>query len=144
MGATDGLHIGFGEAKVLHLALLDQFLHGSCDVFDGHVGIDAVLVEDVNAVDVQTLQRCCGNLLDVLRAAVEAPPSRTSIWIEIKAELGGDHDLFADRGERFAQKQLIGERAIHFGRVKEGEVTIHGGVEERDHLPLVLRGAIGK
>jgi hypothetical protein len=76
VGATNGLHIGFGEAKVLHLALLDQFLHGSCDVFDGHFWIGAVLVEDVDAVDVQALQRCCGNLLDVLRAAVEALLSR--------------------------------------------------------------------
>jgi hypothetical protein len=129
---------------VLHLALLDQFLHGSCDVFDGHVGIDAVLVEDVNAVGVQALQRCFSDLLDMLGAAVHTLPSRTAIRVEVEAELGGDHDLFANWGERLAKQPLIGERPIHFGRVKESDATIHGGVEERDHLLLVLRRSIGK
>ena len=39
----------FGEAEVFHLARLDQFLHGAGDVFDRHVRIDAVLVEQVDA-----------------------------------------------------------------------------------------------
>jgi hypothetical protein len=47
--AADRLHACLGEAKVPHLAFLDQLLHGSRHVFDRHVGIDAVLVEETTS-----------------------------------------------------------------------------------------------
>ena len=50
VGATDGLHAGFGKAEVLHLALLNQFLHRSRHLFDRDVGIDAVLIEQIDDV----------------------------------------------------------------------------------------------
>jgi hypothetical protein len=49
VGAADGFSAGFGEAEVLDLAFLDQVLDGAGDIFDGHVGIDAVLVEKIDA-----------------------------------------------------------------------------------------------
>jgi hypothetical protein len=41
---------------VSHLAGLDKFGDGAGDVFDGDVGVDAVLVEQVDGVDAQALQ----------------------------------------------------------------------------------------
>jgi hypothetical protein len=43
--ATDGLHSRFGKAEVLDLALPNQVLHRSGDVFDGHARVDAMLIE---------------------------------------------------------------------------------------------------
>ncbi|MDZ3835993.1 MAG: hypothetical protein U0S49_01295 [Rhodospirillales bacterium] len=54
------------------LAGLDQLLHRAGDVFHRHVRINAVLVEEVDAVGAQALQRLVGDLSDALRAAVEA------------------------------------------------------------------------
>ena len=48
VGAADGFGAGFRQAEVLDLAGLDELLDGSGDVFDGHVGIDAVLIEEVD------------------------------------------------------------------------------------------------
>src|SRR6185437_2921991 len=42
---ANSLHACFGESEVLHLAFLNQLLHGSGDVFDRNVRIHAVLVE---------------------------------------------------------------------------------------------------
>ena len=64
VGAANGFHAGFGEAEVLDFALLDEFLHGSGDVFDGDVGIDAVLVEEIDGIDLEALERGFGDLAD--------------------------------------------------------------------------------
>jgi hypothetical protein len=47
---------GLGEAKVLDLALVDQLLDGAGDLLDRDVGIDPVLVEQVDAVGAKPLQ----------------------------------------------------------------------------------------
>ena len=49
MRAANRLHAGLGQAEVLDLAFLNQVLHRSGDVFDRDVGIDAVLIEEVDA-----------------------------------------------------------------------------------------------
>ena len=71
--AADRLHAGFGQAEMLDLALLDQVLDRSRHVFDRHVGIDAVLIEQIDAVGPEPLQRGLGDLPDVLRPAVQRP-----------------------------------------------------------------------
>src|SRR5579884_3858169 len=57
VGATDGLYASLGKAEVLDLAFLDKFLHGSGDVFDGHIRIDAVLIEKIDHISLQALER---------------------------------------------------------------------------------------
>ena len=79
MGAANCLHAGFGQAEVLHLALLNQVLHRSRDVFDRHVRVDAVLVEEVDGLDLEPLERRLGDLLDVRRPAVETRAVRPAV-----------------------------------------------------------------
>src|SRR2546425_8053632 len=43
--ATDGLHACFGKAEVFDLALLNQVFHRACHVFDGHVRVNAMLID---------------------------------------------------------------------------------------------------
>jgi hypothetical protein len=45
--ATDRLHACFRKAEVLDLTLLDQVLHRTGDVFDRHVRVNPVLIEQV-------------------------------------------------------------------------------------------------
>src|SRR5437762_11328050 len=90
MRATDRLSSCFGKAKMFHLALPDQLLHRPSDVFDRHVRINAMLVEQIYSIDSQTLERPIGNLLDMLRPTIQAwrslHPSRIELRIKIKAE----------------------------------------------------------
>ncbi len=69
--AADRLRACFGKSEVLHLALLDQILHRSGHIFDRHVGVNAVLVEQIDDIGLEPLERCFGDLLDVLRPAVQ-------------------------------------------------------------------------
>ena len=56
VGAADGLDAGFGEAEVLDLAFGDELLDGAGDVFDGDLGVDAVLVEEIDVVGLEALE----------------------------------------------------------------------------------------
>ena len=96
MGAADRLHAGFGQAEVLDLALLDQVLHRAGHVFDRHVRIDAVLVEEIDALGPQPLERGLGDLLGCARAGCPGRAAGRSP-VDVEAELGRDHHLVAER-----------------------------------------------
>ena len=50
VGAADVLHARLGQAEVPHLALGDQLLDRAGNVLHRHLGIDAMLVEQVDVV----------------------------------------------------------------------------------------------
>ena len=86
MGATDRLGSRFREAEVPDLALPNQLLHCSSHVFDRHLRVDTVLVEQIDHVGLESLERRLGDLLDVLRPAVEARECG-----QVEAIFRGDH-----------------------------------------------------
>ena len=49
-----------------HLPLRDQLLDRARDILDGHVPIHAVLVEQVDRLDLEPPQSSVGHLADVL------------------------------------------------------------------------------
>ena len=82
VSAANRLHPGFRKAEVLDLALLNQLLHRAGDVFDRHIRIDAVLIEEIDRIDLEPLERALGDLLDVLRPAVQ-PASSALRWARV-------------------------------------------------------------
>ena len=58
--------------KCLTLPCPNQLLHRARHVLDRHLGVDPVLVEEIDRVDLEPLERGLGDLLDVLRPAVQA------------------------------------------------------------------------
>ena len=70
VGATDRLHACFGKAEVFNLTFLNQLLHRSGHILDWHVRVNAVLIEQVDGIDLEPLKRAFGELLDVLWPAI--------------------------------------------------------------------------
>ena len=71
MRAADRLHARFRQTEVLDLAFANQVLDRARDVLDRHVGIDAVLIEQIDPIGLEPLQRRVGDLADVRRPAVQ-------------------------------------------------------------------------
>ena len=71
-GHASAICAGFRETEVFDLAGADQILDGARHVLDRHVGIDAVLIEQIDHVDPQTLQRSIRDLPDVFGTTVQA------------------------------------------------------------------------
>jgi hypothetical protein len=140
--APDRLHARLGKPEVLDLAFLDQLPDRAGDVFDRHVRVDAVLVEQIDRVDLEPLERALDGLFDVLRPAVEPP--LLPLRVELEAELGRDHNLFAHWRKSFANEFFVRERSVDLGRVEEADAALDGRADERNHLLLVTRWAVGE
>src|SRR4029077_10275266 len=93
--ATDRLRSCFRKAEVLNLTLLNELLHRSRDFFDWHVQIDTMLVEQIDRIHLEPLERRLRDLLDVLRATIEAVPLASISRIRLEAELRCDRHLAA-------------------------------------------------
>ena len=141
MRAADGFRACFREAEVFHFACLDQVLDGAGGVFDGRVGVDAVLVKKVDRVGLKALERAFDHLLDVVGTAVGRSPLAVIVGIGLKAELGGDDDVFAEGRQCFAHDLFIDIGAINFGGVEEGDATLDGRADELNSLRFFRRGA---
>jgi len=61
-------------------------------------------------------------------------------WIDVEAELGGDHHLIAERRQRLADQFLVRERAVDLGGVEKGDTSRNGRPDQRDSLLLVDAG----
>jgi hypothetical protein len=98
---------------VADLALTDQITHCSGYVLNRDIRVHAVLVEEVDVVCPQALERRLRYLSDMLGAAVHTAAA------DPKAELRGDDDLITHRGKRLANKLFVGEQAIHLRGIEE-------------------------
>ena len=68
MRAPNRVRRGLGEPEVPHLALLDELGHRADGVLDRRLGIDPVLVVEVDRVHAEALQRRLAGRADVVRA----------------------------------------------------------------------------
>src|SRR6478752_6105594 len=132
MGAANGGRSCFGQPEVPDLAGADELLHGARDILDGHLRVDAVLVEQVDDVGAQTPQGAVDRGTYVLGPATD--PALMSALVEREAELRRDDDLVADRLQGLTNDLLVRERPVHLGRVEERDAVVDGLAQERDHV----------
>src|SRR4249919_2086992 len=143
MGTPYRLRSRFRQTEVPDLALLDQVLDCSRNLFDRNVRIDTVLVEKVDGVDAQPLERGLGDLPDVFGPTVE-PSAALPAGIDLEPELGGDHHLVTNGRERLAHQLLVRERTIDLGGVEERHAEIDGRADHADHVLLVASRAVAE
>src|SRR6185295_3277461 len=137
--AANRLSPGFRETEVLHLAFTNQVAHGTRDVFDRHVRIDAMLIEEVDPVGLEPFQRSLRDVADVRRTAVE---TGLLAALELEAELRRDDHLVTQWRESFADELLVSERPVGFRRVEERHAALEGGSDDRDAVFTAGSGAV--
>src|SRR5215213_7623021 len=71
VGAADGVRPGLGQAEVGDLPGVDQVLHSAGDVLERHLGVDAVLVQQVDPVGPKPAQRLLDRGTDGVGSAVQ-------------------------------------------------------------------------
>ena len=113
---------------MLDFPFLNQVLHRSRHVLDGHVRVNPVLVEKVDDVGSEPLERGLGHLLDMFGATVQYRCTLCSPGIDlgVKAELGGDHHLPTEGRERLSDQFFVCERSIHFGGIEKCDTAFNG------------------
>ena len=119
--ATDHRDTGLGHTVIFDLPRFHQLGDGTCHILDRNVGINAMLIEQVDAVGSQTLERGVSHLSDVLGPAVD----RQMRCPNLEAELGGDRSLVTPAFECPPEQLLIGKRTVELGRSEEGATKIN-------------------
>ena len=137
MRAAERAEPHLGEAPVQNLPLLDQLLHRGGDVLDGNLGIDTVLVQQVDTVCTQAPEHPLDDLLDVRRLAVRGRLARSELSglrVDVPAELGRDHYVVPERLDRFTEDAFHSCGSVGLCRVEKRDASIEGAPDVGDHL----------
>ena len=116
--AANRLNASFGKAKVFNLPFGDEVFNGSGNVFNRHVGVDTVLIEEIDVIGSQPFQASVGHSFDMPRLAVGSWTPLAGFNIDVETELRGNHDLIADWLECFTQKLFVRERSVGFSCIE--------------------------
>ncbi len=103
-----------------HLACLDEFGHRADGLFNRCIPIDAMLIIQVNAINIQTLERAFARRAYVVRSTANTASLRIA-GIAQDTELGRDKDLIAATGDRLADQDFIGKGSVHVRRIEKIE-----------------------
>ena len=139
VGAADRLFSSLGEAQEAHFALPNQSRHGADHVLDRHLPVDAVLIQQVDAVRTEAAQGGFHHLAHVLRPAVQ--PHRLPAF-DAEAELGGDDHSVAPALQGTSQELFVVEGAVDLGGVEEGHPELDSSLDGGNRFWIVA-DAIG-
>src|SRR5450432_4405494 len=95
-----------------------------------------MLIEQIDDIGLESLERGVGDRLNVLGPAVQA--SLFAVFVEVEPELRGDRDLPTQGREGFTYEFLIEERAVNFRSIEQRDAEFHGCPDDRDHFRLVF------
>jgi hypothetical protein len=135
VGAAQRFGAGFGQADVAHLALAHQLRHGAHRVLDRRLGIDPVLVVQVDRLDAEPLQRRLAGLANIVRPAAESHV--VAVGLAHDAELRRHDDALSTPGDRPADEFLVGADAIDVGGVEQRDAAVERPVDGGDRLVFV-------
>src|SRR5262249_24919553 len=83
---------GFRKAEVTHFADSNEIGHGANGFLDGHSGVHAVLIVEVDDVNTEALEAGVASMAKVCRAAADAAGGRIRTVAE-DAEFRGEKDF---------------------------------------------------
>jgi hypothetical protein len=125
MSATDRVRTGFRQAQVPYRAPLNQIFHRAGHILDRHARINPMLVEQVDALDLQSLEHRLDHRTDVLGPAVEPLPSavranQPNLWRSPPVVPGG----------ALRRPVLVVERTVDLGRIEQCHATLDCRADE--------------
>ena len=116
VSAPDVLLTGLRQTQEAHLSFAHQFAHRPDDIFNRHLGIDAMLKKQIDTIRPQPSQRALNHLSNVRRAAVGTGDCPV---FDLKTELRGYDDLIAFSLQCASQQLFIDVRPIDLGGVEK-------------------------
>lgn len=118
-----------------HLALADQPGHRAHRVLDRRVGVDAVLIVEVDRLDAEPSQARLAGGADVIRAPAHALEG--AVLAANVAELGGENHRVAAIADRTPDQLLVTAYPVHVGGVQKRHAEIDRALNGRDRLGFV-------
>ena len=134
MRAPDGLLARFRYSEKSDLSFGHELRHVTDNFLDRHLGIDAMLIEQIDVIGLESLQRSFDRAPHML--AVQS--GRLAVD-NVEAELRGDDDLIALAAQRATDQLLILIGPINLGRIEEIDSQLQRPIDRRQRLLLIRR-----
>ena len=134
--ATKSVGAGFGEAEVTDFAFVNEFGHGSDGVFDGRVGVDAVLIVKVDGLDAEAAQAGFAGLPDVIGLAADTTDVGI-LGIADDAEFCGESDIVTAALDGASDEFFIFVRTVDVGGIEKEDAEIEGAVDRGDGFGVI-------
>ena len=116
---------------MLDFSFFDEVRHRANRFFDRHIGVDTVLVEQVDAVDAEAFQAALDRSLCIGSRTVD---TNNLVTVETEAEFGSDHQPIALALDRFADQFFILEWAVNLRSIEKGDAKVDGAVDRLDRF----------
>src|SRR4029079_9301190 len=108
----------FTQTQILDLSGFHQIAHCPDGIFDWYVGIDSMLIVEIDAIDAQTLERSVTGRAHVFRSTVDRSYRRIG-RVAYDGKLCSYDHIIAMVSKCFAHQFFICERAVRIGGIKE-------------------------
>src|SRR6266567_3485629 len=115
---------------MLDLALGDEFTDCTGYLFDRHRGVDAVLIEKVDRVDLQPGQAAVNGFSDRLGTTVQA--RATAVRIQAETEFCRDDHLAPERGKSVADQLFVDVRPVDLSGIEKGHAALDSSLDHPD------------
>src|SRR6267154_6321614 len=120
VGATNALRGSLGQSQVADLASTNKLGHGANGFFNGDVGIDAMLIIQVNHFDTQALEAGIAGGAHVGSAAINAADSGIRFAAQ-DSEFGGQKNFVAHSANGLGDQQLVVAVAIDIRGIEKSD-----------------------
>src|SRR5882672_10302097 len=134
--AANRLGSCLGETEVTDLPRFHQLSHRADGIFDRGIGIDAMLIIEIDNVGSEALQTGFASGTDVFGRSGYFAPGRI-VGRSHDSELGGDGDFVAPSANRSADQLLVAMRSISVRGIPEGDTEFERAVQGVHRLLIV-------
>ncbi len=135
---ADGRGGRLRQSEVAHLSGTNQFRHRAHGFFDRHIGIDAVLIIQIDSFRTQPFQAGVTARADIFRPPVDA--ARCGICpVSHNPELGGQKNLVTQTPDRLANQHFVVTVAVNVRRIQKGDAQLDGAVNGGRRFRIVPR-----
>src|SRR5205807_5261899 len=112
------------------------FRHRTNCLFNGRVGIDAMLIIKIDNIDIEPPQTSLARLADIIRLAADPAKLRLD-WIAQDSKLRRDYDLFAMAFNRAAEQLFVRMRSVHVGGVEESDAELERAMDRCERFLVI-------
>src|ERR1700730_679854 len=135
MGSTNVFNARFGKTEEAHLAFTHKITNGASYILHRHGPVDPMLVEQIDVIDAEPLQRPLECDADAREAAVKDAGAATGVRDD--AEFRRHNGLVPAPLEGPTEELLVGIGAVGLRSVEEVDTEFNCAVDRGDRLRLV-------
>ena len=137
-GTPKSVGTGLGQAEVADLSIFYELRHRSHRVFDGRIGIDAMLVIKVDGFDAEAAEAGFTGFANVFGLAAHSAGAGIA-GVANDAEFCGDDVFVAHALDGAPDEFLVFVRAVDIGRVEEVDPQLESAVDGGDGFRVIPR-----